>query len=51
MFLFVIVRIIDDQFVEHLEEKSKDCVFHEVMNTFFKYFDELKTGKSINNNT
>ena len=51
LLLFVIVMIIDKQFVEHLKENSKQCVFHEVMNTFFIYFEELQTGKSINNNT
>ena len=43
--------IIDEEFVDHLKENSKQCVFHEVMNTYFKYFEELQTGKSINKNT
>ena len=38
LLLFVIVMIIDKQFVDHLKENSKQCVFHEVMNTFFYIF-------------
>ena len=51
LLLFVIVMIIDKQFVDHLKENSKQCVFHEVMNTYFKYFEELQIGKNVHENT
>ena len=43
--------IIDKEFVDQLKENSKHCVFHEVMHTYFKYFEELQTGKNVHENT
>ena len=51
LFLFVIIKLIYNKFVEHLEERKSDSEYHEVMFMFLKYFEYLKTGKNCNNET